>query len=208
MKKTLFMLVSLFAMVSCTSPQVKNEVGDASQVVDSVIMARRSVRQYTDKTISRDMLNQVLKSGINAPNGQGRQAYEIRVVDNPEMLAAITMAVLNDNQAMKPQNEVKNIFAGAPCVVFIANDTTYDMSQVDCGLLGQNIILSAWSKGIASCCMAYPVRLMKESKLCAPLIAKLGFSQGYNLLYSIALGYANESPNAKPRKTEKIKYVD
>lgn len=49
---------------------------------------------------------------------------------------------------------------------------------------------------------------MKESESCAPYIQKLGFSAGYNLLYSIALGYPNESPDAKPRKEDMIKYVE
>ena len=40
------------------------------------------------------------------------------------------------------------MFNNAPTVVFIANDPAYDMSQIDCGLLGENMILSAWSMGI------------------------------------------------------------
>lgn len=45
------------------------------------------------------------------------------------------------------------MFNNAPTVVFIANDPAYDMSQMDCGLLGENMILSAWSMGIGSCCL-------------------------------------------------------
>ena len=92
--------------------------------------------------------------------------------------------------------------------MFIGNDTSYDMSQIDCGLLGENIMLSAWEKGIGSCCMAFPIRLMKESESCAPLVQELGFSAGYNLLYCIAMGYPNENPDAKPRKEDRIKYVE
>lgn len=172
------------------------------------MMSRRSIRQYTDKRISRDTLNRILECGINAPNGQNRQAYEIRVVDNPELLAEITAAVVNDNKDNAPKNGAKNIFANATCVVFIANDTTYDVSQVDCGLLGENIILAAWARGIGSCCMAHPVRQMKDSKSCAPYIEKLGFSKDYNLLYCIAMGYPDETPGAKPRKTDKIRFID
>lgn len=197
------------AMVSCTQQaETPTATADDAEVVEKVMMSRRSIRQYTDKRISRDTLNRILECGINAPNGQNRQAYEIRVVDNPELLAEITAAVVNDNKDNAPKNGAKNIFANATCVVFIANDTTYDVSQVDCGLLGENIILAAWASGIGSCCMAHPVRLMKDSKSCAPYIEKLGFSKDYNLLYCIAMGYPDETPDAKPRKTDKIRFID
>lgn len=210
MKKIICSLLLMAAMVSCTQ-QAETPTAtadDAEEVVEKVMMSRRSIRQYTDKRISRDTLNRILECGINAPNGQNRQAYEIRVVDNPELLAEITATVVNDNKDNAPKNGAKNIFANATCVVFIANDTTYDVSQVDCGLLGENIILAAWARGIGSCCMAHPVRLMKDSKSCAPYIEKLGFSKDYNLLYCIAMGYPDEAPDAKPRKTDKIRFID
>lgn len=179
---------ALLALISC-STGIKNEQPvNESTIIEDVILSRRSIRQYTSQMISRDTLDQILKCGINAPNGQGRQAYEIRVVNNPTILKEISEAVLNDNPEMNLKPSTDNIFAGATCAVFIANDISYDMSQVDCGLLGENIILSAWSMGIGSCCMAHPVRLMKNSSTCSSWIEKLGFSEGYNLLYCVALG--------------------
>lgn len=208
MKRLLCFFICALAFASCTTQSSdSNTTTDDSAAVEHVIMARRSIRQYTSQTISRDTLDQILKSGINAPNGMGRQAYEIRVVNNRELLHHISEAVLKDNPGMNLKPGTDNIFAGAPCVIFIANDTSYDMSQVDCGLLGENIILSAWAKGIGSCCMAHPVRLMKESESCQPLISQLGFTTGYNLLYSIVLGYPNETPEAKPRKDDMIRFI-
>lgn len=39
-------------------------------------------------------------------------------------------------------------------------------------------------------------------------IERLGFSNGYNLLLAIALGYPDESPAARPRKSDMVKYVE
>lgn len=210
MKKPVFLLLFLLAAVSCSMPVDTPE--NASQTLESIIMSRRSIRRYTACPISRDTLDIILNSGLNAPNGQNRQAYEIRVVGNPEFLAEISAAVqTGDSHAVDAAGSAtsaESIFHGAPCVLFLANDTSYDMSQVDCGLLGENMILTAWSMGIGSCCMAGPVRQMKDSEACAPLIGKMGFSEGYNLLYCIVMGYPDESPSARPRKTEKIRYVE
>lgn len=209
MKKILISLLTLLAITSCScdSTQPAQPADDAA-VVEQVIMSRRSIRKFTDATISRDTLDRMLLCGINAPNGQNRQAYEIRVVQNPALLDSITAAVIHDHEALTPQQGASNIFLGSQCVIFIANDRTYDVSQVDCGLLAQNIMLSAWSMGIGSCTMAYPTRLMNESPSCAPLISRLGFSEDYNLLFCLAMGYPDESPEARPRKTEKIQYVE
>ena len=208
MKNLSFLFLCMMALASCSQSDVTKESPKDSESVENVIMARRSIRQYTKQTISRDTLDRIIKCGINAPNGQNRQAYEIRVVNNPQMLKEISDAVLKDNKDMSLKPGADNIFFGAQTVVFIANDTSYDLSQIDCGLLGENIMLSAWEKGIGTCCLAFPVRQMKESESCAPLIQKMGFSAGYNLLYCISMGYPNENPDARPRKEDMIKYVE
>lgn len=203
MKKILLPFLAL--MLAACGHESASTADTASLVADN-IMSRRSIRQYQPRAISRDTLDLLVRHGINAPNGRNRQSYEIRIVDNPELLSEISAAVLHDNPSEGNKNG--SIFFGAPCVIFLANDTQYDMSQVDCGLLGENIILSAWSMGIGSCCAAHPVRLMKESPSCAPLIERLGFSKDFNLLYSIALGFPDESPDARPRKYEMAKYIE
>lgn len=207
MKRLLLSLIAVLALTACTPQASTPAEAPASAVVQQVIMSRRSIRQFHDQPISRDTLDQILRCGINAPSGQNRQAYEIRVVDDPALLSQITDAVLADHPGMTPQQGASNIFVGSRCVIFIAHDTTYDVSQVDCGLLGQNIMLSAWSMGIGSCCMAFPTRLISESPSCAPYLAQLGFSQGYRLLYCLAMGYPAESPDAKPRRDDMIRYV-
>lgn len=196
-------------MTACANSTVQSsETSNDADAIERVIMARRSIRQYTNQTISRDTLQQILLCGINAPNGQNKQAYELRVVDNPQLLQEISDAVATDTE-VRMRRGASTIFAGAPCVIFIARDTTYDISAIDCGLLGENIILKAWSMGIGSCCMAGPTRMMMQSKACQPYMERLGFSTDYELLYCIVLGYAAESPDAKPRKyDEKIRFIE
>jgi nitroreductase len=49
---------------------------------------------------------------------------------------------------------------------------------------------------------------MKSSPAAAPYVQRLGLSEGYELLYAIAVGYPDESPEAKPRDAEKVKFVE
>ncbi len=175
--------------------------------ITELMMSRRSIRNYKDSLISRETLDDILKCGVNAPNGKNLQAYEIRVL-SPSLIDSITAAVVKDNPQIAEHEGFKNIFVNAPCVLCIANDTTYDMSQVDCGLLGENIILSAWSKGVGSCCLGSSARWIKDSPSAKPYLDKMAFSEGYELLYCIGLGYPDETPEAKPRTMDKIKYME
>ena len=74
--------------------------------------------------------------------------------------------------------------------------------------MGENMILSAWSMGIGSVCLGSPVRFMNTVPGAKEYLKKLGFSEGYELLYCIAFGYPDEAPAAKPRDTSKVKFID
>lgn len=179
---------------------------DKNEVIET-IMSRRSVRKYKPVPVNRDTMDLILTCGINAPNGQNKQSWEIRVVDNAEFINGVTELYKKQNPKVAEDTTFVNMFRNAPTVVFIANDPSYGMSQIDCGLLGENMILSAWSMGIGSCCLGGPAAFMK-SDAAAEYLKKLSFSEGYQLLYCIGFGYSDEAPAAKPRKADKIKYIE
>lgn len=188
--------------------QVTTEDIDTASVVTDLIMSRRSIRAYKDSVISRETLDEILECGINAPNGMNRQSYELRVIDSPALIDSITEAMVKDNPAIAERKGFKNIFVNAPCVICIAYDTQYDMAQIDCGLLGENIILAAWARGIGSCCLGSSARWILDSPSAKPFLDRMAFSEGYNLLYCIALGYPDETPEAKPRREDMIRYIE
>ena len=179
---------------------------DKNAVIEN-IMARRSIRKYKAETVDRDILNQILECGINAPNGQNRQSWEIRVVDNPATMDAIKEAMAQGHPNMKPE-AVKGCFRDAPVMVFIARDPSYDFSAYDCGLMAENIMLSAWSLGVGSICLGSPVRFLTDNDACKPVLERLDFSEGYELCLCVGLGYADEDPQAKPRDKSKIRFVE
>lgn len=77
-------------------------------------MSRRSIRKYTPQKIGRETLQEILRCGINAPNGQNRQAYEIRVIDDAALLTEISDAARAANPQVKPKNGARTIFCDAP----------------------------------------------------------------------------------------------
>ncbi len=192
--------LSLILATSCSQPVQE----DTNAVIDN-IMARRSIRKYKAMPVGRDTLNTIMECGINAPNGQNKQSWEVRIVDNPQLLEEMSQAMADSHQGSE---FAKGCFRGAPVMVFIARDLSYDFSAYDCGLMAQNIMLSAWSMGVGSICLGSPVRFLTDNELCKPYVEKLNFSDGYELALCVGLGYADESPDAKPRDMGKVTFVD
>lgn len=182
------------------------ETNKADAVIET-IMTRRSIRQYQPKPVDRDTMQIILNCGINAPNGMNKQSWEVRVVDNADFINGVTELYKKANPKAAEDPSFKNMFRNAPTVVFIANDPSYNCSQIDCGLLGENMILSAWSMGIGSCCLGGPAAFLKSPEA-AEFLNRLEFSEGYELLYCIAFGYPDESPAAKPRIQEKVRFIE
>ena len=183
-------------------------MNNQADVLEQIIMQRRSIRTYKNQPVDRKTLDRILDCGINAPNGMNWQAYEIRVIDNKQLLDQFTAAVLQDNPEVAQREGFKNIFVDAPTVLFIAKSDKYELSSVDCGLLAQNIMLSAQSLGIGSCCLGSSARWLKSSPSAKACLDKLNFSPGHELFFCIALGYPDQEKPAKPRRKDMIQYIE
>ena len=207
--KFLLVAVSAVLLMGCSkTPQQETKTDDGKNAVIETIMTRRSVRKYQPQAVNRDTMQTIVECGINAPNAINRQAWEVRIVDNPEVIQKLTDLYLKDNPKEADNPNFKNMFRNAPTVAFIANDTTFAYSPVDCGLMAENMILSAWSMGIGSCCLGGPARFMKGNPEANKYLLEMGFSENYDLLLCIGFGYPAETPKAKPRDAAKVKFMD
>lgn len=205
--KLLLAVVCVVALAACCAKTEKTEetMKYENETIET-IMERRSIRKYKPEIVARETLEKIMECGINAPNGQNKQSWEVRVVDNPVVMDEIK-AVMAEAYGDKAEMAV-GCFRGAPVMVFIARDLNYDFSAYDCGLLAENIMLSAQSLGVGSICLGSPVRFINDNPACAPILERLGFSEGYEFCLCVGLGYADEAPEAKPRMKEKVKFVE
>ena len=207
--KTFMSGLCMVAAVSCGGGAADNNEcvntcdASSSKAVVENIMARRSIRKYKQQTVARDTMKIILECGINAPNGQNKQSWEVRVVDNPETMEFIKSAMSEGRDV-----NVGSCFRGAPVMTFIARDPSYDFSAYDCGLLAENMMLSATSLGVGSICLGSPIRFINDSPKKNEILSLLGFSDGYELCLCVGFGYPDEAPDAKPRDWSKVKFVD
>ena len=210
MRNTFLLLLSVtlaLVLASCNGKR-EAEPACAENPVVKTIMERRSIRKYQDRPVDRAQMDTIIRCGLNAPNGMNRQDWAVRVVDNPEYLNGITSLFLEKmgerGARMAQEDGWRNMFRNAPTVVFIAAPEGGDLNI---GLLGENMILAAWSMGIGSCCLGGPIAFMRD-EAAAPYVERLKLPEGYRLVYAIGMGYADESPEAKPRDLSKAFYVE
>ena len=200
--------------VSCgtaTQSPEQNVANDKNEVIET-ILTRRSIRAYKDQAVPKELLDKVLECGVYAANAMNAQQWEVRVVNSQELLNSTTAAAKEaakgtPAEAQYNDPSFKNIFRNAPAVIFIAHKPGM-FTQIDCGLMAGNIMLAAKSLGLGTVCMAGPIASFVNQPAGAEFRQKLNFSEGYEPLICIGIGYPDEEPAAKPRNMEVIKYVE
>jgi glutathione peroxidase-family protein len=160
----------------------------------SNIMARRSIRKYLDKPVEHEKLEIIVKCGINAPSGMNRQPWIVRVVEDQKLIADVNEAA------------GRSLFYDAPALICVCTSANGG-GELDAGLLGENIMLSAQSMGLGTCCLQGPVRFLLSNEKCKFFLDRLDIPTDYKLNYILAIGYPDEQPEAKPRDASKVKYI-
>ncbi|MCQ2975659.1 MAG: nitroreductase [Bacteroidales bacterium] len=218
MKLNNLILVSALLIIGCsnntTTTAVLSEKTPTEQCNDNekveykstidIINTRRSVRMYKTTPISRDTLNIIAECGIKAPSGMNLQPWEVRILDNQDMINQMSEIYKEDNQI--DTTLFRNMFRNAVAVIFLGAPKNTHL--FDSGLLAENMMLAAWSMGIGSCCQGGPINLLKTNPKYKFFMDKLDFPEDYELIMCIGFGYPGDTPKPTPRNANKIKYIE
>lgn len=206
----LMLLPSLANAQSCcektTAPtaaccQMNNEVIET-------IMSRRSIRKYKDTPVEHEKLALIAKCGINAPSAINMQTWAVRVVESQDFIKGTTEIFKKENpEQVKRDANFKNLYRNAPNIIVVASPKDDSWGILNVGLLGENMMLAAKSLGLGTCCLGSPVRFLQSSEACKPYLAQLNIPEDYEICYILAVGYPDESPEAKPRDESKVMFI-
>lgn len=204
-------MAAMLVAASCCGPDRKPESNMENEVTET-IMARRSVRQYTDEKVPREVLEKLAVLGVNAPNAMNRQDWAVRIVDSEEYLAGVT-DIMKERMPMHAKADdpnFRNGFRNAAAVIFVAipEEDETSMLAINAGLLCENICLAAKSFGLGTCIMGAPTMMMTSAPEAKPYIDRLELPEGYRLVICVGVGYPAEAPDAKPRDLGKIRFID
>ena len=148
MKKLQFIIAgaALLAASSCTTTPSETAAltsTDAAQAVIGNIMTRTSVRQYTDRPISADTLETLLKAGMAARTAVNKQPWAFVVTTGRDALDSLA--------TLQPRLKT------AAAAITVCGDMTRaiegegrDFWVQDCSAATENILLAAHALGLGA----------------------------------------------------------
>ena len=156
---------------------------------------RRSCRAYRPE----EALQEILRAGLYAPSGMGRQSVKLLAVQDPAAIAALER--LNGGVLGSPD---AHPFYGAPTVCVVFADTSVGTWVEDGSLVIGNMLAAAHSLGVGSCWI-HRARQEFELPEGKALMQKWGVDARYAGVGHCILGYAAAEPApAKERKADFI----
>jgi nitroreductase len=107
------------------------------------IRTRRSIRQYQDKPVPQDLVQQVLTAAMSAPSACNAQPWQFVVIRDRKILKEVPR--LNPYAAMAEH---------APLAILVCGDLSLEVSAgywvVDCAAAVQNLLLAAHALGLGA----------------------------------------------------------
>lgn len=168
-----------------------------------VIRTRSSIRAYEDTALSGEQIEQLVEAALFAPTAANRQEFHVSVVKkgNP-VLDEI------EDERNKGNSVPNNFYYDAPLVLFISADKTFRWSELDAGIVVENVHLAAHSLGLGSLIIGCIKDALTQDK--APYFAKkLDFPENYEFKIAIAVGYpaTTKEPHSYDAKRQ-VTYLD
>jgi nitroreductase len=99
------------------------------------IYKRRSIRRYQYKPVSKDLIRQILKAGMNAPSAGNEQPWQFLVIDDRVLL----------NKIPEYHPHSKMLYEAPVAIVVCADLTSIKYQEYwpqDCAAATQNILLA------------------------------------------------------------------
>ncbi len=170
--------------------------------VISNILSRRSVRDFTDKPVSKEDIQEIIKAGMYAPSGMNRQTWHfIGIINSAKIkeLAAITGKVLG--------NEQYNFYSPTALII-ISNESDSRWGDEDNSCALQNIFLAAHSMGIGSVWINQLNAGNCDDPQLRAALAELGVPDNHSVYGIAALGYSASAPKGIVEKKGTYKIID
>jgi len=162
------------------------------------IITRRSIRKYTDKPISDNDLEQLLRAGMAAPSARNEQTWHFVIINNRKILTEITKA-----------HPYAQMLTAAPIGICVCADLNLEKPPVvgywiqNSAAAAENILLAANALGLGACWLGIHPRLERKKAL----TKLLHLPEDIEPFCVIALGHPAEKKEPADRyKTERIHY--
>lgn len=199
------MAVAAVALGACSGSDKNYKSMNDNQVNPAIenIMTRMSVRSYTDRPVSADTVEVLLRAAMAAPTAVNKQPWHFFVVRDEKVRNAIADSLEYGKHALR----------GASVAIVVAGDSTRFLEGEeasgfwveDCSAAAENLLLAAHSMGLGAVwCGVYPISERVES-----LQKALGCEPAIVPMCIIPVGYpAGENSPKDKWDPAKVTYLE
>jgi nitroreductase len=165
--------------------------------LSALLKKRKSVRKYKSQPVEAEKLQQLLEAGRLAPTASNGQNWYCIVLRNPQLRSQMGEAC--GNQAWVGQAPVNLVICGANNRNMFCGQP---INPIDCSIALTLMMLKATELGLGTCWLG---------RFDAGKVRELLAIPAEDTIVAVTpLGYADEEPEARPRKdlAEFVRYVD
>jgi nitroreductase len=170
------------------------------------IYTRRSIRNYSGKNVSKNIIKELLNAAVMAPSAMNTQPWHFSIVSGQDKVMHFSQLAVNEHKILGGLIQhginltVKSIFYNAPLLIIISGKKGYEWLKDDTNLAVQNMFLAAKSLGLGSCWIGFGMAL-NNSKTARK---ELGIPKDFEISAVLIFGYPMKEKNIIPKRAPKI----
>jgi nitroreductase len=153
------------------------------------IADRRSIREYSGKTIEPEKLARILEAARLAPTARNQQDWNLVLVKNPDIKEKLVELASPQHQFLKGAPIIIAACALNPVYVMRCGHPAY---LIDLAIVLEHIALQAVREGLGTCWIGSFNELKAKTVLNIPA--------NFRIVELMSLGYPEQIPPERPRK--------
>ena len=178
-----------------------------------VIRGRRSIRAYTQETLTNDQVEALVEAALWSPSAVNSQPWHLITITDRDLILELEADLVAEmkrtgNDALRARLASRNDKAlyDTPCFFAITTRDSRNYESIDAGIMAQSICLAAESMGLGSV-MIGSMRTLFEAERGGYWRERLGFPEGFDYTVGVCVGHPNMQGNAREIDRNKVSYI-
>ena len=178
-----------------------------------LLKKRRSIRDFKDKKVPLEIINEIIKESCMAPSSGNGQPWRFIIVNDKDVIKRLSdeskknILLHIENNPDSPskkyeaalRNPTFNVFYNASCLVFIVGPKQIRSLYVDCALAACYFMFSASNRDLGTCWIGFGTNIHDPD-----LLRLIGMPEDHEIVAPIIIGYPKSIPDIPERMEPQI----
>ncbi len=171
-----------------------------NEIIDN-IYTRRSIRDFNEKSISKEDISTLLECASYAPSGMNKQTWKFTAILNIEIIKELASAI-EETLDRKEYN-----FYNASALIITSNEKNSNWGISDNACAMQNIMLASNSMNIGSVWINQFYGNCHKTQI-RSILDRIGIPSNHIIHGVVALGYSSGTPKGKIEKQKNYVIIE